>query len=66
MELYLPTHHYPISLVTNNQIIIETIIESKNFSQEQIYLINIVRIKLQLIFISDLLEYGSNRVKENF
>ena len=50
----------------NDKIIIETAINSKTFNKEQLYLINLSRMQLRVIFIFNLLEYGTNKVKENF
>ena len=50
----------------NDKTIIETVINSKAFNKEQLYLINLSRMQLRIIFISDLLEYRTNKVKENY
>ena len=66
MELHLPSHHHPASTTTNDRTIIDTDLPSKHFNRDQIYLINIARIKLHVVFISDLLNHESNRIKENY
>jgi len=50
----------------NDKTIIETAINSKEFNKEQLYLINLCRMQLQVIFIYNLLEYRTNKVKENY
>ena len=66
MELHLPSRHHPISPISNDRTIVEMAISSKKFNKDQTYLINIVRIKLQVVFMSDMLEHGTNRIKENY
>ena len=62
--LYLPSNYHPNSNITNDSIIILNLLEIKIYLKEQCRLVNLVRLKLQVIFISDLLEPGSNKVKE--
>ena len=50
----------------NDKTIINTAINSKAFNKEQLCLINLCRMQLRVISMSDLLEYGTNKVKENF
>ena len=66
MELHLPSRHHPMSPVSNDRTIMEMAISSKQFNKDQTCLINIVRIKLQVVFISDMLEHGTNRIKEKY
>ena len=55
-----------MSPTSNDRAIMEMAISSKKFSKDQTHLINIVKIKLQVVFMSDMLEYGTNRIKENY
>ena len=49
----------------NDQPIMRIAIDSKLFSNKLIQLINLVHLNLQIIFLSDLLEIGTNKVKQN-
>ena len=62
--MYLPTIYHLIFSITNNRPIIKAAIELEIFNNQQLYLINLVRIKLQVIFISDLLITNLNQIKE--
>ena len=48
----------------NERALIELVINLGNFNSNQLYYINVVRIKLQVIFVSDLLVINTNWVKE--
>ena len=49
----------------NDQLIMRIAIDSKLFSNKSIQLINLVRLNLQIIFLSNLLEISINKVKQN-
>ena len=58
--------HHPITKIMNDKTIIDIAINLKYFLKESIQLINLVRMRLNIIFILDLLKYNTNRVKECF
>jgi hypothetical protein len=47
----------------NDKIVIIEVINLHLFNQEQLYFINLVRINLQMIFLLELVEQNSNRIK---
>ena len=49
----------------NDQPITRIAIDSKLFNNKSIQLINLVCLNLQIIFLSNLLEIGTNKVKQN-
>ena len=66
MELHLPSRHRPMPHMSNDRTIVEMEISSKRLNKDQTCLISIVKIQLQVVFISDMLEHGTNRIKENY
>ena len=64
LNLHLPLSYYLISIIHNNRSIIKEVFKARYLSKEQHYLINIIRLKLKVFFISDLLESGTNWIKE--
>ena len=62
INLYLFHTHYLISLILNDKTIIDIVLRLKIYLPEQLYLLNLVCMKLQVIFILDLLECKTNRV----
>ena len=66
MELCLPSRHHHVSPVSDDRYIMEMDISSKQLNRDQSCIINISRIKLQVVFISEMLEHGTNRIKENY
>ena len=63
MQLHLPSNHL-ISIIPSDKTIIKEALLTKLFSPQDLYLLNLIRMKLQVIFISDLLEPSSNTIKE--
>ena len=57
--------YYLILPILNNQTIIVIAIESKLFNAKSIKLINMVWIRLQVIFLSDIVEIGTSKVRRN-
>ena len=66
IKLYLPSTHHPRSHILNNKAIMKMVLEITSFPLEKILLINLVYIKLQLLFISNLLEPSSNCIKDYY
>ena len=64
IELYLPSIHYSQTLIQNNKAIIKMVLKIRSFSIYQKYIINIIHIKLQIFFISNLLDSALNRIKD--
>ena len=63
LQLHLPTIHHLITPIMNDQPIMRIAIDSNLFNNKSIQLINLVHLNLQIIFLSDLLEIGMNKVK---
>ena len=63
-QLYLPSQYYLTSLIMNDKTINRVVLTFKQFNTKQRMQINLVRIKLQVIFVSNLLEPRSNRIKD--
>ena len=66
IELYLLSVYHPQSQIQNDRSIMKEAILIPMLLKNQLILINLVRIKLQVIFISDLLENRNNRTKEYY
>ena len=66
LSICLPSIHHPSSQYLNNKIIISRALEINIFSKEELYHLNILQIHLQVIFISDLLQYKSNYIKQYY
>ena len=66
IKLYLPKDHHLTSAITNNKTVIDVMINSKVFNQKYQYIINIVQLYLQIIFISNLVEMNTNKIKEYY
>jgi hypothetical protein len=64
IKLHLPKDYHPTSIIINNKTIIDVMINSKVFNQKQQYIINIVQLCLQIIFISDLVKMNTNKIKD--
>ena len=51
-------------MIHNDRLIMKKVFKVRYLSKEQQYLINIIRLKLKVLFISDLLESGTNQIRE--
>ena len=63
--LYLPRIYHPQSQVLNDKTIIETAVTSKLFNNKALHKLNIMWMHLEVIFISDLVELGTNTIRTN-
>ena len=66
MQLTILNSFYLSLHITNDKTIIDQLYFLKYFSNEQISIINIIRLKLQVIFLCDLIEVGLNCIKEYY
>ena len=65
LELYLLRIYHPQSKVLNEKTIIEIVVTSKLFNNKVLHKLNIMRMHLEVIFISDLVEPGTNTIRTN-
>ena len=64
IRLHLPIIHHPSSTITNDKPIMRSLADLNSFNKSSQQLINSVRIHLQVIFLSDLVQGNSNRTRE--
>ena len=65
LELHLPRIHHPQSQVLNDKTIMKTAVTSKLFNNKALHKLNIMQMHLEVIFISDLVEPGTNTIRTN-
>ena len=63
LKICLPKIHYPSSCHRNDITIIEKALSLKIFNKTELYHFNILWVHLQIIFVLDLLQPNTNKIK---